>query len=264
MFHGGGFVNGDKSAYVNNGLDYAKSGIAAISANYQFATRATSSGSEANQNEGVLKSLKDGQRVLQFVRCHASKLGINPDNIVLQGSSAGGSMSLWIGLQDDRAMANSTDPIARMSTRVKGIAANVPQASLDGFYWESHVFKSYTGFTLDVLANDSLNLYNLASYSREKVLTTPAIIDYRKAVDIISFITEDDPEVWASSGEPAVDPSVRGSEYYRGVHHPYHILALRDVIGALGKPGVFSTTGIPNTSISEPSEGRFNFVLRKL
>ena len=44
---------------------------------------------------------------------NAGQWGIDPERIALYGDSAGAGMSVWIGLQDDMADPDNTDPVLR-------------------------------------------------------------------------------------------------------------------------------------------------------
>ena len=83
-----------------------------VSANYRFVT-----------TDPFPAPMLDAARVIQYLRYHAQAFNINPDRIILAGSSAGANMSLWIALHDDLAHPKNPDPILRESTRVNGVIA---------------------------------------------------------------------------------------------------------------------------------------------
>lgn len=263
LIHGGGFVGGDKSQYKNTGLSFAQKGIAAISLNYRFANAPLANEVEARQTEGALRSIKDGQRALQFIRCHSKELRVNPNKVVLFGSSAGASMSLWIGLQNDLANLSSKDPIERISTRVNGIVANSTQSSLDGAFFESDLFREYPNFSTDLLKSRAPRLYHLKAYDRAKFLNDPAIISYRQKVHFVDFMSSDDPEIWVSNSEPKADPADPANPDFGGIHHPNHVLALKKRGDQVGVKGSYSTPSVPEYNLVV-SESSTDFVIRKL
>ena len=114
FFHGGSFKAGDKSVVLNRPLfgDCLEAGVSVVSANYRFS-------SDAPYPAPML----DGARAVQFVRSKAKEWNIDPSKVALSGSSAGGTMALWIALHDDLANPKSDDPIHRQSTRVRCVAA---------------------------------------------------------------------------------------------------------------------------------------------
>jgi len=73
----------------------------------------------------------DIARALQFIRANAYALGIDRRNVFVVGGSRG-TLSLWTVLQDDMAIPNSPDPVARQSTRANAAFAFNAQTSYDG------------------------------------------------------------------------------------------------------------------------------------
>jgi acetyl esterase/lipase len=126
--HGGGWVNGDKGDIRKVGLQkYLDAGISVVSINYRYVQQAQIAGAKPP----VEWPLHDAARALQFVRSKASEWNIDKKRIAASGTSAGACSSLWLAFHDDMADANSSDPVARESTRLWCAAVNVPQTSLD-------------------------------------------------------------------------------------------------------------------------------------
>lgn len=74
---------------------------------------------------------RDVARALQFIRANAAALGIDRRNVFFVGGSRG-TLTLWTALQDDMADPDSTDPVARQSTRVNAVFGVNAQTSYDG------------------------------------------------------------------------------------------------------------------------------------
>ena len=109
-FHGGGFVGGDKSAFMPE--PFLEAGIACASANYRFV--------DGKENLSDVPLL-DSARVLQTIRHRAAEFGIDAGRVAVSGSSAGAVISMWLGYSNDRADPDSEDLVARESTRVNCI-----------------------------------------------------------------------------------------------------------------------------------------------
>tara|TARA_R110000850_G_scaffold6139_16_gene24275 strand:- start:155 stop:1627 length:1473 start_codon:yes stop_codon:yes gene_type:complete len=62
----------------------------------------------------------DMARTVQFFKQYASEFNINPNKIVLAGTSLGGGMAVYTGFRELRDIS-SADPIARQSSRVAGV-----------------------------------------------------------------------------------------------------------------------------------------------
>ena len=50
-----------------------------------------------NNEDGILSSLNDAKRALQYIKYNHEKYNIDKTKIGLMGSSAGATSSLWIG-----------------------------------------------------------------------------------------------------------------------------------------------------------------------
>jgi len=255
--HGGGFRGGDKSGkYKGNGPveigEFLKSGISFASINYRLL--------EPVDTAGVLKSLNDSKRCLQFIRYHAKELNIDKNRIALYGSSAGSGTCSWLGFSDEMADPDSKDPILRESTRVCALGLIETQASYDMHKWETVVFKDY-GITLNQLMTGELEQRFLSFYgiSDLKEFYSPRIAEYRKRLDFLSLITRDDPEFWMKN---SLQPLVVPKDVKVINHHAFHAKVLKEKADSAGLRNV---TYIPLLNIKDPSgETLASFFKRKL
>jgi acetyl esterase/lipase len=129
VIHGGGWNSGSKER-VNRFVDVKAlldAGISVASINYRLVPQAR----EAGVVPPVKAPMHDSARALQFLRGKAAEWNIDPARIAASGSSAGACTSLWLAYHDDLADPESTDPIARQSTRLKGAAVIGAQTTLD-------------------------------------------------------------------------------------------------------------------------------------
>jgi acetyl esterase/lipase len=124
--HGGGWVAGDKVG-VGDLKKLLDSGISVASINYRFTTLAQAAGIKPP----VKWPLEDAARALQFLRSKAGEWNIDKKRIAATGGSAGACSSLWLAFHDDMAKPDSTDLVARESTRLFAVAVNGAQTSLD-------------------------------------------------------------------------------------------------------------------------------------
>ncbi|MEL6256145.1 MAG: alpha/beta hydrolase [Bacteroidota bacterium] len=226
FIHGGGFTGGDKSIiYSTSALNAARNlpeeirkyigaGIAFASINYRLL---------ADQDEeGVLKPLGDSRRCLQYIRSIAKSLNIDKEKIALTGNSAGGGTALWLTFHDDMMDARNSDPILRESTRVLGAAVSETQASYDLMTWETNVFGEFD-LQLQALVNFDPDLeirfnsfYGISDFSE---FESTEIQAYRREVDMLSWLTPDDPEFWVSNTKQPLGTPVDLGQL---LHHPYH------------------------------------------
>jgi acetyl esterase/lipase len=78
----------------------------------------------------VPDAVADMRRSVRFIRHNAKDYGIDPDKIGVYGASAGGHLSLMLGLASDTGDANAEDPIDRESDRVAAVVAYYPPVDL--------------------------------------------------------------------------------------------------------------------------------------
>ena len=234
--HGGGFKSGDKkgarSSFTQEIRSFLENKIAFASINYTLLEPF------GQESEGVIKSLNDSKRAIQFIKYYARSLNINKDKVMLSGGSAGAGTSLWIAFNDDLAEPDNPDPVLRESTRVSGAAVRETQASYDLERWVYDVFVDYPNITFEELLkgreNSLLQFYGL---SGEDEYDTPEIINYRERVDMLDLMSKDDPPIWVSNVQSAVVyPRTTGLLY----HHAYHARELKERADALGIENVIS------------------------
>lgn len=248
FIHGGGFMGGDKNQayerYQPQINDFLSRGIAFASINYRFLD---------DTNDGVMASLLDSKRCLQFIRYHAASFNIDPARVAIFGSSAGAGTSLWIGLNDDLAEPENIDPISRESTRVPAIGAIATQATYDIIRWEE-VFESY-GVSIDRIPDPLLQrlnpFYGLENFAQ---VNDPNIVTYRDKVDMLDLMDKNDPPIWVKNEQDDVPPM------FDLQHHPAHALLLKKYADSIG---IESRFYIPGFDIEDKSgEGLIDFFER--
>jgi len=89
-FFGGGFVNGTPLQSAGQGRNAAKLGLVGIAVDYRVKNRHGTNASAC---------VADARAALRWVQEHAAELGIDPQRIVVSGSSAGGHLALWTAIK---------------------------------------------------------------------------------------------------------------------------------------------------------------------
>lgn len=82
LVHGGSWIAGDRRGFADAANQFAKAGYVAVSVNYRLAGTAAW---PAQRN--------DVRAAIEWVRDHATKLRLDPDRLVVVGSSAGGEIA---------------------------------------------------------------------------------------------------------------------------------------------------------------------------
>lgn len=78
----------------------------------------------------VPEARADVSRAIRHIRLHADEYGVDPERIGVTGGSAGGHLSLMLGLDADAGMAQSDDPVLRESNAVAAVVAYYPPVDL--------------------------------------------------------------------------------------------------------------------------------------
>lgn len=72
----------------------------------------------------------DVQRAVRFIRQHAQRLGVDPERLGVYGGSAGGHLSLMLGLASDTGDPTSEDKVLQGSSKVAAVVAYYPPVDL--------------------------------------------------------------------------------------------------------------------------------------
>ena len=70
--------------------------------------------------------IQDMNRSVRFIRYHAKDYGIDPNRIGISGGSAGGHLSLMLGMAGTKGDAQAKDPVDRESSRIQAVACFFP------------------------------------------------------------------------------------------------------------------------------------------
>ena len=94
-------------------------------------TRVMGDAIEKKLSPPISVCMLDARRAVQFVRMHATEWNLDPQRIAVAGSSQGSLLALYVGCAGERAEPNSSDPVARVSTKVTCVGAHRSQPSID-------------------------------------------------------------------------------------------------------------------------------------
>jgi acetyl esterase/lipase len=78
----------------------------------------------------VPDAVADVRRAVRHVRMNAASYGIDATRLGVWGGSAGGHLSLMLGLASDSGLPQSKDPVERVSDAVKAVVAYYPPVDL--------------------------------------------------------------------------------------------------------------------------------------
>ncbi|MFZ4455865.1 MAG: alpha/beta hydrolase [Bacteroidales bacterium] len=112
-FYGGGWVRGDAENQIQTAAWFRDHGIIAITAEYRVKSRSGTS---------PLACIEDAKSAVRYVRENAKKLGINPNEIIAAGGSAGGHLALSTLLEGGDAAGENL----QISTRPNALVLHNP------------------------------------------------------------------------------------------------------------------------------------------
>jgi len=78
----------------------------------------------------VPEAYADVKRAVRHIHANAARFGIDQNRMGVFGGSAGGHLSLMLGLTGDDGNPQATDPVERASSRIKTVVAYYPPVDL--------------------------------------------------------------------------------------------------------------------------------------
>lgn len=235
MIHGGGWKNGDKSYYAKAVKPYLDAGVSVAAINYRFIKQAM----EQHVEPPVKACVHDAARALQTIRSKAGEWNIDPKRVASTGTSAGACTSLWLAFHDDLADANSSDPIARQSTRLTCAAVDGAQTSLDPTQvreWIPNAIYGGHAFGFAGEGRERPEEFELLLANREKVL--PWIKEYSP----IELVTSDDPPIYLDYSMQKVTPVV-GEKTENATHSAVYGIKLAEKLESAGVEAIVAYPG---------------------
>ena len=231
--HGGGFGSGDKSQHYNSKqlVSFLDKGISVATINYRF---------QKHEPYGILASLNDSKRCLQFIRYHADKYNIDKTKIGVYGSSAGAGTSLWIAFSDDMSDLDNPDLILRESTRISCVGALATQATYNFFKWPE-ILNLPEELMLD--ANTEKRIAKAFGLKYEEGIDLKSYKKIIEELDFLEKIDKNDPPMFVFNNQKGGIPLTNGQKN----HHPLHAKVLKD---KADREGLESVVYAPKIGIS--------------
>lgn len=249
--HGGSFWSGDKDDVYESflTLPLIEAGVAVASINYATLN--------LPDNDGVITSLNDIARCVQSIRESGESFNVDDDRVAYAGDSAGGGAALWLGLGDDHADPDSSDPVARQSTVPVAIAGFEAQSSYDIDRWIDDLFAEFDLTEAYAWENYPVRpLYNITTLDE---LHSAESVEYRSKIDMLREVDAADPPMYVSSALAAPGFPWTPLAMY---HHPNHVRSLKAAGDAVGVEVVAEAPLVGLTAAG--GETAVEFLLRQL
>jgi acetyl esterase/lipase len=119
--HGGGWYQGSRQGYGNQIREAAKRGYVAVTVSYRLMKFDTKNRETAKASPIFPAQIHDAKTSIRWLRGNAKKYRVDPKRIGVTGGSAGGHLSLLIGLTDAKAKLEGQGGYADQSSRVQAV-----------------------------------------------------------------------------------------------------------------------------------------------
>jgi acetyl esterase/lipase len=144
----------------------------------------------------VPEAYVDVNRAVRFVRLHASTYGVDPARLGVYGGSAGGHLSLMLGLASDEGDPEATDEVLRVSSRVAAVVAYYPPVDLRKRDSPSEDFPATVPeqslfFAHGIVVRDAADRFVALKFEEERAASVSPIL----------YVTPDDPPTLLVHGD---------------------------------------------------------------
>jgi acetyl esterase/lipase len=152
--------------------------------------------------------INDVKRAVRYIRYNSKQFGIDPNHIGIEGSSAGGNLSLAVATADDKIDTASKDPVDHVSSRIQAVAVLYPPTD----------FLNWGGAGNNVISARSLQLqfHVYGAFDFRKFTDSTTTYDFvsdnaardkiGREISPIYSVSSDDPPVFIIHGD--ADPTV--------------------------------------------------------
>jgi acetyl esterase/lipase len=139
--HGGGWSGGNRSAYRNDIQEAARRGYVAVTVEY----RLTEPNEEGKAKNPFPAQIEDSKCAVRWLRANAEKYHVDPNRIGVTGGSAGGHLSLLVGVTSSSKKLEGTGGNPDVSSQVQAVVNYFGPTDLARMYgYEKRVDKLLT------------------------------------------------------------------------------------------------------------------------
>jgi len=180
FIHGGGWHQGSRQGYRGQIQEAAKRGYVAATISYRLMQYDETKRDTATATPIFPAQIHDAKAAIRWLRANAKKYNVAPGRIGVTGGSAGGHLSLLVGLTDPAAHLEGESGNREQSSRVQAIVNVFGPTDMEFCYEKSSVawiFRLFMGGTPD----EAGARYTVASP--------------------ITYVSEDDPPVLTLHGD---------------------------------------------------------------
>ena len=159
----------------------------------------------------------DVQRAVRFVRLHAQTYGVDPNRLGVHGASAGGHLSLMLGLASDTGDPSAEDEVLRGSSQVAAVVVYYPEVDMRP---QSQSYGDFPPLTTE-------------AYFYGNGLVVPRALERWPALDLeetvaasispILYVSSDDPPTLLVHGDADTISDLNSSQMMHGALMKSHV-----------------------------------------
>jgi acetyl esterase/lipase len=147
-------------------------------------------------------AIEDMHRSIRFIRHNAPRFKIDPGRIGITGASAGGHLSLMIGMAGNQGDANATDAVDRDSSRVQAVACFFPPTDFLNYGKPDRtVLKALKDELWQFRAPFDFVEFNPATKRLELITSETRRLDICRDISPIAHVSSDDPPTLIFHGD---------------------------------------------------------------
>ncbi|HSW44846.1 MAG TPA: alpha/beta hydrolase [Phycisphaerae bacterium] len=146
--------------------------------------------------------LEDMNRAVRFIRANAARFGIDRNRIGISGASAGGHLSLMVGLAGAPPKPNNKDPVMHEAGRVQAVACFFPPTDFLN-YGESgrDVFRAMLEELKPFQAPFDFHEMDVEKKMFVPIADGPRRLDIARQISPIAHVSPDDPPTLIIHGD---------------------------------------------------------------
>lgn len=147
----------------------------------------------------IPETIADMNLAVRYIRAHADEFKIDPNRIGITGGSAGGHLSLMVGMGATSGDPNAKDPLGKVSSRVQAVACYFPPTDFlnygtPGFAWLNRGPKDAFKAPFDFHQwNDANRIF--------EVVDEPTRLKIAREISPVYHVTKDDPPTLIIHGD---------------------------------------------------------------
>jgi acetyl esterase/lipase len=152
FIHGGGWYQGHRQGYRGQIVEAAKRGYVAATISYRLMKFDETKKETTTATPNFPSQIHDAKASIRWLRANADKYHVDPDRIGVTGGSAGGHLSLLVGLTDANSDLEGDGGNPDQSSRVQAVVNVFGPTDMAACYETSSVawiFRLFMGGTPD-------------------------------------------------------------------------------------------------------------------